>query len=464
MKNLQISLQTNFFIALDALKENRFRAFMSALGVFLGTASLVAMLAINKGTEQAFINQMELIGTNNILVVPNIAADNQQKNQQENSSTTNLNQTNNSVNANANTSAQTHTRNISSGLSLKDAEIIRKILPNEHYISPEVLQESTVFYQQKQLKTTLIGVEDDFFKISNFNIIKGRKFKVAFSSPIDDVCIIGQHLEAKLFGAENSLGKYVKCGNKLLCVVGVLEQRMVEKNPIAELGIRNYNLDIYVPIRSFLLSYQNRGKTTPLNVEATNHSENHSNQFQNYHQIDRLIIQVNDNQQIIKTAEIIGRILRRSHQQQTDFKVIIPEELIRQQQRTQALLRVVLGIIAGIALIVGGIGIANIMLASVVERTREIGIRMTCGAKKADILMQFLIEAVCICLIGGLAGVFLGLLSSKLIAYFADILTIITPMAVVFPFVVCLLVGLLAGFYPAKKATQYNPADNLRYE
>ncbi len=426
---------------------------MSALGVFLGTASLVAMLAINKGTEQAFINQMELIGTNNILVVPNLVNGNQQNNQQ-------TNQQDNSPKNNS-----TQIRNISNGLSLKDAEIIRKILPNEHHISPEVLLETSVFYHQKQLKTTLIGVEDDFFKISNFNIIKGRKFNVTFSSPIDDVCIIGQHLEAKLFGAENSLGKYVKCGNKLLCVVGVLEQRIVEKNPISELGIRNYNLDIYVPIRSFLLSYQNRGKNTPLSIEATNHNDNtSSNQLQNYHQIDRLIIQVNDNQQIVKTAEIIGRILKRSHQKQTDFKVIIPEELIRQQQRTQSLLRVVLGIIAGIALVVGGIGIANIMLASVVERTREIGIRMTCGAKKADILMQFLIEAVCICLIGGFGGVFLGLLSSKLIAYFADILTIITPLAVIFPFVVCLLVGLLAGFYPAKKATQYNPADNLRHE
>ena len=417
------------------------------------------MLAINQGTQQAFINQMELIGTNNILIVPNIASNvssnNQQNSPQDNTPKNNPNQT-------ANVGSQAHTRNISNGLSLKDAEIIRKILPNEHYISPEVLQESTVFYHQKQVKTTLIGVEDDFFKISNFNIIKGRKFKIAFSSPIDNVCIIGQHLEAKLFGAENSLGKYVKCGNRLLCVVGVLEQRMVEKNPIAELGIRNYNLDIYVPIRSFLLSYQNRGKTTPLSVEATNHAEN--NHSQNYHQIDRLIVQVVDNKQIIKTAEIIGRILRRSHQQQTDFKVIIPEELIRQQQRTQALLRVVLGIIAGISLIVGGIGIANIMLASVVERTREIGIRMTCGAKKADILMQFLIEAVCICVIGGLGGVFLGILSSKLVAYFADILTIITPLSLIFPFVVCLFVGLLAGFYPAKKATQFNPADNLRYE
>ena len=428
---------------------------MSALGVFLGTASLVAMLAINKGTERAFINQMELIGTNNILVVPNFINGNQQNNPQ-------INQQDNSS---KNNPSNTQIRNISNGLSLKDAEIIRKILPNEHHISPEMLLETSVLYHQKQLKTTLIGVEDDFFKISNFNIIKGRKFNVAFSSPIDDVCIIGQHLEAKLFGAENSLGKYVKCGNKLLCVVGVLEQRIVEKNPISELGIRNYNLDIYVPIRSFLLSYQNRGKTTPLSIEATNHNENTpSNQLQNYHQIDRLIIQVNDNQQIVKTAEIIGRILKRSHQKQTDFKVIIPEELIRQQQRTQSLLRVVLGIIAGIALVVGGIGIANIMLASVVERTREIGIRMTCGAKKADILMQFLIEATCICLIGGFGGVLLGLLSSKLIAYFADILTIITPLAVIFPFVVCLFVGLLAGFYPAKKATQYNPAYNLRYE
>lgn len=423
---------------------------MSALGVLLGTASLVAMLAINKGTEQAFINQMELIGTNNILIVPNLTSDNPQKNQQENTSKDNSNQN------------ATQIRNISEGLSLKDVEMIRNILPNEHHISPEVLLETSVFYHQRQLKTTLIGVEDDFFKISNFNIIKGRKFKVAFSSPTDDVCIIGQHLEAKLFGAENSLGKYVKCGNKLLCVVGVLEQRIVEKNPISELGIRNYNLDIYVPIRSFLLSYQNRGKTMPLSIEATNNTEN--NQFQNYHQIDRLIVQVNDNEQIIKTAEIIGRILKRSHHKQTDFKVIIPEELIRQQQSTQALLRVVLGIIAGIALIVGGIGIANIMLASVVERTREIGIRMTCGAKKADILMQFLIEAVCICVIGGFLGIFLGLVATKLIAYFAEILTIITPLATILPFVVCLLVGLLAGFYPAKKATQYNPADNLRYE
>jgi len=184
----------------------------------------------------------------------------------------------------------------------------------------------------------------------------------------------------------------------------------------------------------------------------------------NYHQLDKIVVQVEDTEQLASTAEIIGRMLLRRHSDVKDFEVTIPELLLKQQQRTRDIFNLVLGAIASISLIVGGIGIMNIMFASVMERIKEIGTRQAIGATRIDIIVQFLSEAVLISVTGGLIEVILGIVLSKLITHFADILTIVKFSSVLIAFFVSASVGVIFGYSPAKRASERDPIESLRYE
>jgi putative ABC transport system permease protein len=184
----------------------------------------------------------------------------------------------------------------------------------------------------------------------------------------------------------------------------------------------------------------------------------------NYHQLDRLVIQVGASEEVKATTDVLLRMLSRRHNEVVDFQISIPEQLLKQQQRTKDIFNLVLGAIAGISLLVGGIGIMNIMLASVLERTREIGTRRALGAQKSDIIMQFMFEAVLISLGGGVIGVVLGVLMAVLIGSFTDIQTIVSPFSVFLSFGVSATVGLIFGITPARRAAEQNPIESLRYE
>ena len=184
----------------------------------------------------------------------------------------------------------------------------------------------------------------------------------------------------------------------------------------------------------------------------------------NYHQLDRITVQVENSDQLTPTSEVIQRMLIRRHYGVEDFEVIIPELLLEQEQRTKDIFNIVLGAIAGISLIVGGIGIMNIMLASVMERTREIGVRLAVGAQKTDVVFQFLSESTFISISGGIIGIFLGIGLSRAIMHFTDILTIVSLESVILSFGVSATVGIIFGYMPAKKAAAKDPVTSLRYE
>jgi putative ABC transport system permease protein len=297
------------------------------------------------------------------------------------------------------------------------------------------------------------------------------------------VCIIGANIRAKFFSKVDPIGQYIKFNGIWLKVIGVLQKTTVSLTGFEEKGVNVYNDNIYIPIQTMLLRYQNRALVnTKLASEASSNvmimggpgggmgrvimssSDANSNVETNYNQLDRIVVQVNETEQINPSTEILSRMMTRRHTNVKDFEITVPELLLKQQQRTKDIFNIVLGAIASISLIVGGIGIMNIMFASVMERIKEIGTRMAIGAKKMDIVVQFLSEAVLISVSGGFIGIFLGVVMAKLIEQIAGIMTIVSFFSIFIAFGVSAAVGVIFGYSPAKRASEKDPIESLRYE
>ena len=281
--------------------------------------------------------------------------------------------------------------------------------------------------------------------------------------------MIGQGIKAKFFSTEDPIGKMIKVGNHWLEVVGVLEDRFISEKSISNLGIRDYNMDVYTPLKTVLIRYKNRALITETLIKRASQNDNEDNsgeikQSVNYHQLDRLVIQVDATEKMLSVSEVISRLLKRRHFDTVDYEITIPELLLKQQQRTKNIFNFVLGAIAGISLLVGGIGIMNIMLASVLERIKEIGLRLAIGAKKMDIIYQFVFEAVMISVTGGIIGIILGVILAYGVAEIAEIPTIISFTSIILSFGVAATVGLIFGITPAKRAAEQDPISSLRYE
>ncbi|MCG8491969.1 MAG: ABC transporter permease, partial [Sneathiellales bacterium] len=352
-------------------------------------------------------------------------------------------------------------KKFSPGLRLSDIEGLKELIPGINYISPEVKIDVRANAISNSVNSTLIAITEDFFEISNNKLLSGKKFNSNHYNNANNVCIIGTSVRKKLFPSSNPIGKKIKCKNEWLTVIGVTTEKSLSKESISSLGIRDFNNDIYIPMKTMLLRFKNRNLISKKDPGSRRRRNQKS---ESYHQLNKITININDSKQLQETADIIQRMLLRKHNQLQDFEISVPELLLEQEQNTKRLFNIVLGLIASISLLVGGIGIMNIMLASVLERTKEIGIRMAIGAKKIDILIQFLGEAVSISLIGGISGVILGCLSSILIEKTTDIVTIISPISLIISFFVSISVGIGFGFAPAKRASDQRPIELLRYD
>jgi putative ABC transport system permease protein len=319
----------------------------------------------------------------------------------------------------------------------------------------------------------IVGVDSSYFAVMNLKIAEGASFAARHFASAAPVTIIGQGVKSRFFTTEDPIGRTVKVGNQWLTVIGVLEDRKVSAETAQRLGIRDANMDVYVPLSSMLLRYRNRAEVTQEEMElaarafnSTDSSETDEQRAEkrNYHQLDKVIVQVGRSEVVPAVAEVMRRMLQRRHNDVTDFEIVVPELLLKQEQRTKTIFNVVLGAIASISLIVGGIGIMNIMLASILERIKEIGVRRAVGATQKDIGAQFLSEAVMISLAGGLTGIIVGGILASAIERLAKIHTIVSPMSVVVAFGVSVAVGLVFGIVPAKRAAKSDPIVCLRYE
>jgi putative ABC transport system permease protein len=447
----------NLYIAIEAVFANKMRSILTALGIIFGVAAVIAMLAIGNGAQSEILEQIRLVGVNNIVIEPII--EQTEENLAESSST------------------GKEKKKFSPGLTLKDVEAINDIVPAVQRLSPEIVLETYLIKNGIRRSAKLVGVEPNYFELSAFELSKGKMFNDQQLVKGAPVCIIGKSIQTKFFATENPIGKTIKCGANWLTVIGILEERIISESSIAKLGIRDFNMDVYTPIKTVLIRYENRDLVTKSMLDKSStisrgrffvvsaeEDDDEAAAPVNYHQLDKLVVQVAETEMLNPIAEIISRVLERRHYEVIDFQITIPELLLKQQQRTNQIFNFVLGAIAGISLLVGGIGIMNIMLASVMERIKEIGLRLALGAKKEDIITQFLFEAVMISITGGLIGIILGVALALFVARFAEIPTIVTFTSVLLSFGVAATVGLIFGITPAKRAASQDPITSLRYE
>ena len=437
--------------ALEGVSHNTLRAGLTSLGILFGVASVIAMLAIGRGAEQEILEQMRLLGTNNVIVTPIV----EQKEEQ------------------AKDEGRQEPKRYSPGLSREDARAVAEIVPGIDATSGEVVLNTMATREGRRRSVKLVGVDTAYFRLLNLHVGDGSYFSARQVGGAMPVAIIGKGLRARFFTTEEPIGRRIKVGDVWLTVVGVLEDRQVATENADKLGIRDANLDVYVPLSTMLLRYRNRAQVTNRDVEVASRDDGDGEstgddqqrtERKNIHQLDRLVIRVADASMVSPVADLVRRMLARRHNQVVDFEVTVPELLLKQEQRTRTIFNVVLAAIAAISLIVGGIGIMNIMLASVLERIREIGVRRALGAKQSDVLAQFLAEAVMISLAGGIAGILVGVGLSYAIERAADIRTLVSPLSVFVAFGVSIATGILFGIVPAWRAARQDPVVCLRYE
>lgn len=450
-------------IAVESIVSNKLKSILTALGIIFGVAAVISMLAIGKGAQQEILEQIKMVGVNNILISPIV---------QEKSSSTET--------------GETQKNKFSRGLSLLDVDAIRETVPSVQRISPEISFNSKVVLNGATYSAKLVGVANDYFGLYNLPLVKGMFFTSYHEEFGIQVCIIGANIRSKFFSKVDPIGQYIKFNGVWLKVIGVLEKTTVSLTGFEESGVNVYNDNIYIPIKTMLMRYQNRAlvntklvtqaSTNVLAimggrdgggmgaVVATSSSSANTETETNYNQLDKIVVQVKETEQLTPTTEILSRMMLRRHTGVKDFEISVPELLLKQQQRTKDIFNIVLGAIASISLIVGGIGIMNIMFASVMERIKEIGTRMAIGAKKMDIVVQFLSEAVLISVIGGFVGIFLGIILAILIEKIAGITTIVSAFSVFVAFGVSAATGIIFGYSPAKRASERDPIESLRYE
>jgi putative ABC transport system permease protein len=403
----------------ENLASHKLRSLLTMLGMIFGVAAVVAMLSIGAGAQQKVMAFIEQLGVRNLIVEAKEA-----RNEQE----------------------LQKVRKNSQGLTLSDYQIIRQNVPDIEEGTPRKRFTPTKILPKPQQDTPVVyGVEPSYLGIGHLRVTEGRFFDTSDNAAAAPVCVLGAAAKDSLFGASQAVGEYIKL-NVLWChVVGIVAPQLAPESDASGVRTEDMNNLVYAPLNSVL--YRLEDSQSWLKDE-----------------IDGLYLHLASAETSATDAEVVRGILNSSHHEAGDFSVIVPAELLAQQKRTEQLFNTVMVAIASISLLVGGIGIMNIMLAAILERTREIGVRRAIGARRWDIIRQFVIEATLISFAGGLLGVVLGFAMSQLIAWLAGWSTVVTIESILLAFLVSISVGLIFGIYPAVKAARLDPVEAIRYE
>ncbi len=404
---------------LDNLRAHKLRSVLTMLGMIFGVAAVIAMLSIGAGAQQQVIAFIQQLGVRNVIVEAREAAD---------------------------STSLTKVRKLSAGLSFRDVRLIESSLPDIAALSARKR-----FVPAKMLPKpygdlpVVYGVAPSYQGIAAVRVAHGRFFTAEEAEAAAPVAVLGQAAAAGLFGPDDPIDQFVKVNDSWFRVIGVAGPQIAGQDDVAGLPVQDQNNLIYVPLMSAILRIED-------------------SRWWYRDEIDGIYISMTNDDRVAPAGTLVRGLLEATHQGAGDYSIIVPAELLAQQQRTKRLFEFVMVAIASISLLVGGIGIMNIMLASVMERTREIGVRRAIGARRLDIIRQFLIETTLITVSGGFAGTLVGVGLSRLVAYAAGWSTIVTVSSVVVATLVSVTVGIVFGLYPAVRAARLDPVYALHYE
>ncbi len=424
-------LKRSIILGMKSLWMHKLRSLLTALGIVFGVASVIAMLAIGEGASYEAQQQIKDLGSQNIILE--------------------------SVKPTNTTTAGEQERSLilEYGLTYEDISQIQATVPGVEVTVPARRVKDFLWNQSNSVDGVALGTVSWFPTMKNRDIVRGRYFTQMESDDRTPVCVLTKSLARNLFPLNEPIGQTVRMQTSYFRVVGVIEDDPAVAAAESELdgsSETSDGMEMMIPITTLedhfgevLFKYRS-GSFEAEKVE--------------FHEVTA---RINDPEQVMPAALAIQHILERNHKE-VDYKMTVPLDLLRRAERTKQIFNIVLGSIAAISLLVGGIGIMNIMLATVTERTREIGIRRALGAKKRDIVFQFLIETVILSGAGGILGVGLGLAIPILVTQFADMVTIIQFWAPTLAFTISVLIGVLFGIYPAFRAADMNPVEALRHE
>ena len=421
-------------VGFKSLWLHRLRSLLTMLGIVFGVCSVIAMLAVGEGASHEAQEQIRQLGSNNIIVRSIKPTDDKRMSTQQSSV-------------------------IEYGITYLDVERIRQTIPDVTVVVPGRIIRDRVWNATQHIDAEIAGTVPWYPELRNLSLIEGRYFTEVEMDSRKNVCVLSAPMAQRLFPLTPPVGSNVRVGSDYYKVIGVISQEAIATSAMANAGKQEDSRSnaaatprLYIPLTAAksrfgeILVHRTSGSMEAEIVE-----------------LHELIVKVHNQDAVEETSKIVGELFSRNHKKK-DYELIVPLELLRQAERTKQIFNTVLGAIAAISLIVGGIGIMNIMLASVTERTREIGIRRALGAKRRDIVVQFLIETVILSGCGGIIGVGLGVLIPYFITRFSEMATIVTFWSPIIAFSISATVGLVFGIYPALRAANMDPVEALRHE
>jgi putative ABC transport system permease protein len=409
----------DFALAADNLRAQKTRTFLTALGIVFGVGSVIGMLAIGAGAREESLRFIEQLGVRNVLIDSRPATSDQDLQAR---------------------------RRTSPGLNDRDIRILEANIEGlEMFSARKTMHPAMVLPKPPGDLPELYGVRPSYAAIHNLRVVEGRFFNAREDNSSAAVCVLGEAAKINLLGYGSAVGKFIKVNDNWLEVRGVLGEQITAGSQNIGAQMLDLNNIVFIPLSTFQYRYWDVGSYMK-------------------DELDGVDLRLKEGVDSVQVAKVAAAILNSTHHNIQDFTVTIPAALLAQQKRTQTIFTYVMVAIAAISLLVGGIGIMNIVLSTVLERTREIGIRRAIGARRSDIVRQFLIEAVLISGGGGLLGIAFGGFLSWLIARLAEWKTIITMPSVLIAFGVSVVVGVVFGIYPAMKASRIDPIEALRYE
>jgi len=406
-----------FNLLLDTLSElaqHKLRTLLTLLGMIFGVGAVISMLNIGEGAEREALKMIDNMGLHNLIINAKEFDEKELREQ----------------------------RKHSMGLSIHDGKIAVAAMPFVTAFSAQkVIETYSIFSAEGKSSGAAVGVSANFFTLSKFNLANGRVLKQSDEQAFSQVVLLGASAAKQLFPLGNAIGKNIKINSQWFNVVGVLKAPFLKKTEFQGMKLGGEQNQVFIPLTTALHKF-------PVKNLAS--------------EITSLKLRIDKNVDSIAAAKAVSHLLHRRHNQVDDYTMVIPAALLAQQKQTQQIFNIVMSCVAGISLLVGGIGIMNIMLATVLERTKEIGLLRAVGATQKDIRIQFVAESFTISIMGGLLGVIFGLFLSELISIYSQWAVSWSITAIILSFSICALVGLIFGVYPAIKASKLDPIEALQ--